>query len=396
MANRHTSLPKNFPTLYRRLEEIILGNSGEDEFEEIINLLVIKLTSTQPPSLVQDADKALQVIAERWPGVISSPCVKLTQEQYSKAMEALSSLTLLNEDLESIDAVFEYVVNRKKKGDKGQFFTPRNVVDFCINSMNLTNAASVADPAAGSGGFIYRAAKVVDESCKLWAFDFDEIAVRTAKLLMHVSKTENYTIKNVNSLRKPSTLTPFPESNVDTTVIEDYLRMLGGPSSFDAILTNPPFAGEVNDADILCGYDLAKIKSRAERDLLFIERCLDLLKPGGRLSIILPDSVFGRASNIGVRNWILSKARVIGVIGLPRETFMPHTSVKTSILFLEKRSCPRVEDERIFFAISEKVGKDSRGNQIFRENNGLQELDDDFAEIEEKFEQFRHEEGVNW
>ena len=81
---------------------------------------------------------------------------------------------------------------------------------------------------------------------------------------------------------------------------------------------------------------------------------------------------------------------------MPRETFMPHTSVKTSILFLEKRSCPRVEDERIFFAISEKVGKDSRGNQIFRENNGLQELDDDFAEIEEKFEQFRHEEGVNW
>jgi type I restriction enzyme M protein len=119
---------------------------------------------------------------------------------------------------------------------------------------------------------------------------------------------------------------------------------------FDLILTNPPFAGEIRDRELLRKYHLAEKalarKSRKgakeERDVLFIERCIHMLKPGGRMAIILPQGKFNNASHADIRRWLLRQARLIGVVGLHPNTFKPHTGTKTSVLLLSKYT----EEER--------------------------------------------------
>ncbi|MFA5160604.1 MAG: N-6 DNA methylase, partial [Candidatus Omnitrophota bacterium] len=113
---------------------------------------------------------------------------------------------------------------------------------------------------------------------------------------------------------------------------------------FDVILTNPPFAGEMKDRKMLAHYELAKpalkrAKDKApkeERDVLFIERVLKMLKPGGRAAIVLPQGKFNNSSLAFIREWILKKARLLAVVGLHPNTFKPHTGTKTSVLFLQK------------------------------------------------------------
>ena len=113
---------------------------------------------------------------------------------------------------------------------------------------------------------------------------------------------------------------------------------------FDVILTNPPFAGEMKDRKMLAHYELAKpalkrAKDKApkeERDVLFIERVLKMLRPGGRAAIVLPQGKFNNSSLAFIREWILKKARLLAVVGLHPNTFKPHTGTKTSVLFFQK------------------------------------------------------------
>jgi type I restriction enzyme M protein len=114
---------------------------------------------------------------------------------------------------------------------------------------------------------------------------------------------------------------------------------------FDVILANPPFAGEMKDRKMLVHYDLAKpaLKRagddkapKEERDVLFIERILRMLKPGGRAAIVLPQGKFNNSSLAFIREWILKKARLLAVVGLHPNTFKPHTGTKTSVLFVQK------------------------------------------------------------
>lgn len=113
---------------------------------------------------------------------------------------------------------------------------------------------------------------------------------------------------------------------------------------FDVILANPPFAGEMKDKKMLAHYDLARpalkrAKNKAakeERDVLFIERIIKFLKPGGRAAIVLPQGKFNNSSLAFIREWILRKARLLAVVGLHPNTFKPHTGTKTSVLFVQK------------------------------------------------------------
>ena len=149
--------------------------------------------------------------------------------------------------------------------------------------------------------------------------------------------------------------------------IEDICRVhFRHHKGFDVIATNPPFAGEVREGHILEGYESSRGKQRIERDVLFLERCVDLLRPGGRLAIVLPHNKFATSAWAYVREMLFKKARVFAVVGLGRNTFLPHTHQKASVLFATRRLLGDTgrPDERIFFAISEKDGKNSKG-QLF-------------------------------
>ena len=161
--------------------------------------------------------------------------------------------------------------------------------------------------------------------------------------------------------------------------------------NFDILMANPPFAGDIKESRILHQYTLGfkgngnQAQSKVGRDILFIERNLDFLKPGGRMAIVLPQGRFNNTSDKYIREFIAERARILAIVGLDTNTFKPHTGTKTSVLFLQKWNddpdqgplCPKVEDYPTFFAVSEKGGKDNSGDYVFLQNeNGQYKLDE--------------------
>jgi len=149
------------------------------------------------------------------------------------------------------------------------------------------------------------------------------------------------------------------------------------------LITNPPFAGEIHEKAILNNYELAKndkgkLRNKTERHILFIERALNLLKPGGRMAIVLPQGVLNNANMQYIRKFLFNKARVLAVVGLHGNTFKPHTGTKTSVLFLQKWAEDEepLEDYPIFMAVSKKGGKDNSGEYVFKKDESGQIMTD--------------------
>ena len=152
---------------------------------------------------------------------------------------------------------------------------------------------------------------------------------------------------------------------------------------FDVLMANPPFAGDIKQTDMLSPYELAhktngKLENKVGRDLLFIERNLDFLRPGGRMAIVLPQGRFNNSSDQRVREFIAERGRILAVVGLHLNTFKPHTGTKTSVLFVQKWNddpkagplCPKVEDYNIFFATQKLESKDTSGDKIIAVKDG--------------------------
>jgi type I restriction enzyme M protein len=429
MAKRHHNQKGSLESLFLHIEELVLANSGEDEFEEVFKLLIAKLwdeKSKQSRFYCHSTDevtfeviaKLMQQAEKRWPGVLDEVKPRLTPEHLAICVDAISKHNISNDSLDVIDNFFEFMVARSAKGTKGQYFTPRHVVELCVRILQPASYETVLDPACGSGGFLLHAlsfvrknerlddAKELQHFCdeKLWGFDIDTRAIRVAKALMVLSGNRSSNIIRLNSLLKPEMVGLFSNIDDPNLTIEDICRSrMKRHKGFDIILTNPPFAGEIKEKNFLDCYTITNRKHRIERDILFIERCLDLLRPGGRLAIILPHNKFAGNSFEFLREWVLRKARVLAVIGLGRHTFLPHTHQKASVLFLQKNhpSMKTSPDYNIFFAISEKDGKNSKGQLILCES--VLEVDDvwdtidhDFSEIVENFTKFLRQENINF
>lgn len=412
----------------------MLANSGEDEFEEIFKLLIAKLFTELDPrgsrafSVQKDAattaasiNHILAQASTRWEGILPvEPASRLQGEHLRVCVEALQPLQLADTNLEILDGLFEYLVSRSEKGTKGQFFTPRHVVGACIRILDPQPHEKLMDPACGSGGFLIHALthmKAENESPdtqtyaseNLWGFDFDQRAVRVAKALMLLAGDGRSNILRLNSLLTPdATSTLFSSSTTGVPApgltIEDVMRSrTRNFRGFDVIATNPPFAGEVRERHLLSSYELGRSDRRAERDVLFLERCVQLLRPGGRIAIVLPHNRLGAATSAFVRAWALQHLRIIAVVGLGRATFLPHTHQKTSVLFALKRSQPRRSsaNERILFAVSEREGKDSRGQIRLRDGvsstAGIWDrADHDLNEIVTAFHDFVSDQSIDW
>jgi type I restriction enzyme M protein len=170
--------------------------------------------------------------------------------------------------------------------------------------------------------------------------------------------------------------------------------------SFDIVLTNPPFGSKIPVVgyEKLKQYDLAhqwkknkdeggwdkhKIKDKEAPQILFIERCFQLLKDGGKMAIVLPEGTFGNTDLGYIRKFILERARLIAVIDVPLETFMPNTGTKTSILIVQKLSKKEIPpDYPVFMAIAETCGHDRRGNE--KELDDISEIANQFKEWKKK------------
>jgi type I restriction enzyme M protein len=180
-----------------------------------------------------------------------------------------------------------------------------------------------------------------------------------------------------------------------------------GDFNFDVLMTNPPFSGEIRQKDILERYDfaadaLARPNPKEERDVLFLERSLQLLRPGGRMAIVLPQGKLNSPSFESLRGKVMERARILAVVGLHENTFKPHTPTKTSVLFLQKWRPDEepLADYPIFMAASEFGGKDSRGGYEYLhdafDQQGNKIINHDLDAIAEAFIEFAQKAGFDW
>jgi type I restriction enzyme M protein len=383
MAKRHS---KELGSVFQRLEELLLAGSGEDEFEETFTLLIAKLWDERSGGgrfrARGDGKKTLAAVKEllreaeaAWPGALEPGQVpRLRPEHLEVCVEALQPHALLGASLDVLDGFFEALVARASKGAKGQFFTPRHVVELCARVVRPRAGEAVLDPACGSGGFLLHArerARLEDgASPALWGFDVDARALRVARALLALAGEEGARLVRLNALLREG----------------ETIESIAG-RRFDVILTNPPFAGDVRERATLDAYDLGRGRERCERDALFLERCVDLLEPGGRLAIVLPHNKVGAEAHAPLREWLLDRCRVVAVVGLGRNTFLPHTHQKAAVLFARKRRAGETaRGEEVLFALSEKDGKDSKGRPRVRAGaragaSPWERLDHDLEEV---------------
>jgi type I restriction enzyme M protein len=439
-----------------RLEEMVLAQAGVNVFEEVFKLIYAKLYDEDQAKNVRykkevhfrvykEPKKTYAVIndelfkgaIEEWPNIFNPLSkIDLTPDQLQICVPFLEDVKFFGsgrEELEIIDRAFEHLIAEVSKGQKGQYFTPRNVIKMCVKMLNPMKDEYIIDPACGSGGFLLHTMYWVwdndlgsaTEKAKqnyanryLYGIDFDDNMRRISQALMLIAGDGRHNIFKRNALdgrdwigeqaeeartHLKSLLARQDEENRKT------YRYL----NFDLLTTNPPFAGEITDSGLLRQYEFAKkngkLKQKVERHLLFIERSLDALRPGGRMSIVLPQGIFNNTNMEWLRQWLFEKARILAVVGLEGNTFkLPApakgTGTKTSVLFLQKweKDQKPLEDYPIFMAVSKKSGKDNSGEYIFvnemgkrvKSDSGIFEvhehirLDDDLDDIAEQFVRF--------
>jgi len=445
------------------MENLVLAHAGVDAFDEVFKLIYSKLYDEwyaaqasdrrprylqfrvggcTPAEFYEKIDRLFHDAKDQWPGVFEdSETIKLTPPHLLTCGSFLEDIKLFNSNLQIIDEAFEYLSTDVAKGRKGQFFTPRHVIDMCVAMLNPTNDEFVIDTAAGSCGFTvhsifhvwgneFTAEGPTEKQkeyarTKVFGIDFDAKSVKIAKALNLIAgdgKSNVYRSNTLDTREWPEEvragfrprLRRFRDRDQQKRNQAEFIEF-----EFDVLLTNPPFAGEIKDHQLLYRYDLAKkAKGRGYqksmgRDVLFIERNLQFLRPGGRMCIVLPQSRLNNVSDAHIRAYIEKHARILACVSLHVNTFKPHANIKTSVMFLQKWNddedagpiCPTVEDYPIFFAISEQAGKDSSGDYLFRlGTNGVPELDShghmipkhDLAEVVSAFEKFARKEGLSF
>ena len=422
---------KTLADLIRELEDEVLAHAGVDVFEEVFKLIYTKLydemmsgrdksrflefwnygeSNNQFKDTIQSLfDKAKQ----KWQGVFAEDDkIKLTPSQLAICVSSLQNVKLFNSNLDIIDDAFEYLMSKKKKGEKSQFFTPRYVIDMCVRMLNPKINETMIDTAAGSCGFpvhtMFYVWKNILKSKNLpqshlfslerkpiecenyvrrniFAIDFDEDLVRIARTLNLIAGDGKTNVLHFNNTLDYERWNEIMDEDWREKYNEGWqkLRKLctvkndNSHFNFDILMANPPFSGEIKDSQIITKYELGKnngkFQSKVKSVILFIERNLNFLKSGGRMAIILPQGILNNSSDKYIRDFIAERCRILAIVGLHGNVFKPHTGTKTSVLFVQKwdeKLCPRREDYPIFFATMREPSKDNSGEKIFEFANG--------------------------
>ena len=422
---------KSLKDLILEMEDEVLANAGVDVFEEVFKLVFMKLYDEMESYRKKDRHLEFRNYGEteteltnklqrlfddaksKWQGVFSpSDKLMLTPSHLSVCVSSLQDVKLFNSNLDVVDEAFEYLINKSSKGEKGQYFTPRYVIDMCVRMLNPSENETMIDTAAGSCGFpvhtiFYVWQKILEKKglkkshlftldqkpaeCtdyvqnNVFAIDFDEKAVRVARTLNLIAGDGQTNVLHLNTLDYDRWDVQATDKNWLRVYSQGWFKfenMRVNDNSnrdfkFDILMGNPPFAGDIKESRILSKYELSKnasgkIANKVGRDILFIERNLDFLKPGGRMAIVLPQGRFNNSSDKYIRDYIAERCRILAVVGLHGNVFKPHTGTKTSVLFVQKwdeKLCPKKDDYPIFFATMQEPSKDNSGEKIFVKKN---------------------------
>ena len=416
-----TLFPPNLPEVFKQIYYYLYSNSNIPRAErlgaEMIRILFSKIydethnrngkefiakSHESEQEVGNRTIRLFEKVKEAYPDVFDrEERIYLDDKSIKYVIEKLQNYVLMETERDVISEAFQAFWGPGLRGEKGQFFTPRNIVKMCVGILNPKPGEKVIDPACGSGGFLVEVLSFLKEKeyfCNVYGIDKETDLVKICKAYMAIVGDGHTNIFCADSL--------YPE------FWPIGMKREIGEESFDVVLTNPPFGAKIfiEDKRILKNYKLGHewIKERdrwritnsvSEQvpQILFIERCLQLLKPGGRMAIVLPDGVFGNPSDRYVWQFILENAKILAIVSLSPETFLPSTHTKTSVLFLEKTKNNN-ENYEIFMAVANKVGHDKNGKIIFKmdangnyifDNRGNKIIDDDLPLIASKYKEFK-------
>lgn len=427
---------------FRRCHNYIAGNQGlqkPDAFWELLKLIFCKIEDERSKELnfyatSQERQRlnGYLKVKTRVDKLFSGVCkkynmifreheeIELEPRVLAYLVSQLQSWSLLASKTDVKGKAYEEIVGSNLRGDRGEFFTPRNICNMAVAMLDPQAGDLVVDPACGTGGFLTIAMNHVLEKLRAeekakWQdsespndYEYQELyrkvqefveeniigidinpnLVKASKMNMVMNNDGSGGLYQANSLEQPGTWNG-----------ELRKRQLLG--AVDLLFTNPPFGSKIpiDDPAILEQYDLAHVWDYdAEEDrwfireprqlqksqppeILFVERCIQFLKPGtGRMAIVLPDGILGAPGLEYVREWIFEQTRVLASIDLHPDTFQPGNSTQTSLLVLQRKKFNEIElekaankkgDYEVFMALANHVGHDKRGNKTFvRDENG--------------------------
>lgn len=311
--------------------------------------------------------------------------LQLSSAAIVRATELLQNFDISSSPIDIKGRAFQNVLLPAVRSGMGQYFTPKEVIDFITRMMSPNVRELVIDPFCGSGHFLTSALEYVRNSHGRADKIFHEFAftrlhgIEKSDRMVRIAMTDMRLHGDGHSnIRCTDALLPFDN-------YPDLYR-----ETFDLVMTNPPFGVDL-PGDVLHQFGPFELtisrKSSVSLEIVALERCLQLLKPGGRLAIVIPDGVLSNKSTQYVRDWLIKRAAIRAIVSLPVDTFSPYgANIKTSILVLTKlRPGDEVaNDMRIFLSEVSDVGYDASGRQSVKS---------DLNEVLDEFEDFIRKEG---
>ena len=444
--------PEMLRTAFRRCHNFIHGNEGmpkDAAFWQFLYLIFCKMydertrrdsrrfwagpkeqfTAAGRKAIRKRIEPLFGEVKQEYKAIFSgSERISLSDRALAFMISELSKYEFSRIDVDAKGAAYQEIVGTNLRGDRGQYFTPRGAIRLVVQILDPKEDERLLDPACGTGGFLvaalaHRMDRLREEerigaetetteefeslnqrlrryaSKQVFGCDFDPFLIRASQMNMVMAGDGKGHLYHLNSLE-------FPKGHLDGVKSARRAARLG---SVDVVMTNPPFGSgiPITDVNILGPFELAHVWERSEDggfrntgrlqgsvapEVLFIERCLDWLKPGGRVGIVLPDGILGNPAAEYIRWWILRHAWVLASVDLPVETFIVEANVNilTSLLFLKKKpegvvnreAMAGAADYPIFMAVAEKVGFDRRGNTLYKRSAEGDEITREVEQIE--------------
>lgn len=448
-AKMRRAEPEMLRTAFRRCHNFIHGNEGmskDTAFWQFLYLIFCKMYDERQSSdlrrfwagpteqfdeqgrkdikkrivsLFEDVKKKYKAIFK------GNEEIALSDRALSFMVSELAKYDFGRTDVDAKGAAYQEIVGANLRGDRGQYFTPRGAIKLMVQMLDPKSNERVLDPACGTGGFLVATVAhilgkfkedtpskgeetsdslvagnsvrdFVDEY--LFGADFDPALVRATTMNLMMAAGSKGNVFHIDSLS-------FPKGHLDGVKEANDTIQLG---SIDVLMTNPPFGSDIpiTDPAILGKYDLAAkwskddggysktegFQSAVAPEVLFIQRAVEWLRPGGRMGIVLPDGILGNPGDEYIRRWILRHCWVLASVDLPVETFIVEANVNilTSLLFLKKKSLTEIQaedlgkkvDYPVFMAVAEKVGFDRRGVPLYKRTPDGEEILEEQEETE--------------
>ena len=405
----------NLKTVFKAIRNHLAGNAvgvtrDETIAQQLINVIFCKIYDekyTSPDDMVTfrygvredeiEVERRILSLFDSVKSVYSEvlnedDVIDLDANSLAYVVGKLQNYCLLEAERDVIADAFEYFIGSALKGEQGQFFTPRNVSKLMIEILDPNAHERIIDPACGTGGFLIESLKFVWErkiqpngqvlgwpqniienekqkfaTKNIFGIDKDKILSKVTKAYMTLMGDGTVGVVCDDSLEKESNWNAITRQNIE----------LG---KFDIVVTNPPFGSKiaVTGKDKLSQFDLAhnwklqnnigkrgKLKAKEKPQVLFIERCLELLKDGGRLAIILPETYFHAPNSKYLRDYIRHGNNILWVIDLPHNTFKPYCNAKTIVIVLEKN---KIQSSVVNMAFAEEIGHNHQGKELLRQS----------------------------